>query len=513
MNTPLPEPGHVYLVGAGPGDPGLISVKGAHLLAHADLILYDEILDERLLELASESCEKLFVGKRGRREGPSQEEINELLVQHARAGRKVVRLKGGDPYIFGRGSEEGARLRDEGIPFEVVSGVSAASGVLAYAGIPLTHRGITSTAVLVTGHEDPAKPIPAVDWARLAKLQCTLIIFMGARRIGEVAEVLLQHGRSPDTPASVIEWGTWPRQQTLVATLENLAEKARERGLQSPAIIVIGEVVTLRDQLNWFENKPLFGRRILVTRSREQAGGLRLLLETEAAEVHSLPMLEIRAPERWDEVDRRVRTLDRFDWVIFTSPNAVEYFTGRLRTLELDARALGGVRVAAVGHSTAESLTAFGIVADLIPAEQSQEGLVRAFAGVEVAGLKFLLPGSSIGRPLLADELASREAEVDQVSTYENVVPQYERSALPSCLTEDDLDLVVFASPSSVTNFGSVLGGAESRELLGKTSIATIGPTTSRAVRDLGFEVAVQPRESTVPELVRAICHFFRGGA
>ena len=309
----------------------------------------------------------------------------------------------------------------------------------------------------------------------------------------------------------MIEWGTWPRQQTLVTTLENLAEKARERGLRSPAIIAIGEVVTLRDQLNWFESKPLFGLRILITRSREQAGGLQLLLETEAAEVHSLPLLEIRAPDRWDEVDRCVRALDRYDWVIFTSPNAVEYFMGRLRFLELDARALGGLRVAAVGRSTAESLTGFGIVADLIPTEQSQEGLVEAFGDIEVAGLRFLLPGSSIGRPLLADELARREAEVEQVNTYQNVVPQYERSALPSGLTENDLDLVIFASPSSVTNFVSVLGEAESRELLRKTAIATIGPTTSRAIRDLGFEVAVQPQESTVPELVRSICHFFRG--
>ena len=512
MNAPLPEPGHVYLVGAGPGDPGLISVKGAQLLAHADLILYDEILDARLLELANEECEKLFVGKR-RGKGPSQEEINELLVQHAGAGRRVVRLKGGDPYIFGRGSEEGVRLRAEGIPFEVVSGVSAASGALAYAGIPLTHRGITSTAVLVTGHEDPAKPIPSVDWALLAKLQCTLIIFMGARRIGEVADVLLQNGRSPSTPVSVIEWGTWPRQQTLVATLDNLAETSRERGLQSPAIIAIGEVVSLRDQLNWFENKPLFGRRILVTRSREQAGGLRLLLETEAAEVHCLPLLEIRAPDHWDEVDRCIRDLDRYHWVVFTSPNAVEYFMGRLRFLELDARALGGVRVAAVGRSTAENLERFGIFSDLIPAEQSQEGLVQAFADIEVAGLKFLLPGSSLGRPLLADELGRREATVERVTTYENVVPQLERSALPACLTANDLDLVIFASPSSVANFVSVLGESESRDVLDKTAIATIGPTTSGAVRDLGFEVAIQPQESTVPELVRSICHFFRSRA
>jgi uroporphyrinogen III methyltransferase/synthase len=510
MNAPLPEPGHVYLVGAGPGDPGLISVKGAHLLAHADLVLYDEILDARLLELASDNCEKIFVGKRGRRKGPTQEQINELLVLHARAGRSVVRLKGGDPYIFGRGSEEGARLRAEGIPFEVVSGVSAASGALAYAGIPLTHRGITSTAVLVTGHEDPAKPIPSVDWAMLAKLQCTLIIFMGARRIGEVAEVLIQNGRSSSTPVSVIEWGTWPRQQTLVTTLENLAEKSREHGLQSPAIIAIGEVVKLRDQLNWFENKPLFGRRILVTRSREQAGGLRLLLETEAAEVHCLPLLEFRAPDRWDEVDRCLRALTDYHWVVFTSPNAVDYFMGRLRSLELDARALGGVRVAAVGRSTAESLTGCGIFADLIPAEQSQEGLVQAFADIEVSGLRFLLPGSSIGRPLLADELARRQATVERVITYENVVPRLERSTLPACLTDNELDLVIFASPSSVANFVTVLGEHESRELLAKTAIATIGPTTSRAIQDLGFEVAVQPQESTVPELVRSICHYFR---
>ena len=236
-------------------------------------------------------------------------------------------------------------------------------------------------------------------------------------------------------------------------------------------------------------------------------------METEAAEVHCLPLLEIRAPDHWDEVDRCIRDLDRYHWVVFTSPNAVEYFMGRLRFLELDARALGGVRVAAVGRSTAENLERFGIFSDLIPAEQSQEGLVQAFADIEVAGLKFLLPGSSLGRPLLADELGRREATVERVTTYENVVPQLERSALPACLTANDLDLVIFASPSSVANFVSVLGESESRDVLDKTAIATIGPTTSGAVRDLGFEVAIQPQESTVPELVRSICHFFRSRA
>ena len=510
MNNPLPEPGHVYLVGAGPGDPGLISAKGANYLAHADLVLYDEILDERLLDLAGEQCEKIFVGKRGARPSLRQEDINELLVANAGAGRRVVRLKGGDPYIFGRGSEEGVRLYAEGIPFEVVSGVSAASGVLAYAGIPLTHRGLTSTAVLVTGLEDPTKPTTSVDWPSLAKLNCTLIIFMGARKLIEVVEVLLHNGKPRNTPAAVIAWGTWPHQQTVVAPLANLAEKALERGLQSPAIITVGDVVDLRAQLNWFENKALFGRRILVTRSREQAGTLRLLLEAEAAEAHSLPLIEIRPPAQWNEVDRCIRELGDNDWALFTSPNAVDFFFGRMSALNLDARAFSGVQIAAVGHSTAESLKQFGIFADLIPAEQSQEGLVRAFAEIDVTDLRILLPGSSIGRPLLAETLTRRQAHIERVVAYENVVPTLKPSDLPPCVNSGDLDMVIFASPSSVTNFVAVLGERKSLDLLRQTAIASIGPTTSRAVRELGLEVAVQPKKSTVPDLVRALCQYFR---
>jgi len=510
MELPRPVPGQVYLVGAGPGDPGLLTLKGARYLQEAEAVLYDELIDRRLLDLAPPSCERVYVGKRGRRKSVSQEQLNALLIERARQGRRVVRLKGGDPFIFGRGGQEALALEEAGISFEIVPGVSAAAGVPAYAGIPLTHRGMAAAAILVTGEEDPAKAAPAIDWEKLARVEGTLVVFMGNRKLPQLSEALQRGGRAPDTPAAVIEWGTWPRQRTVVSTLEHLAEAARQHEIQPPSLAVIGTVVSLRERLNWFERKPLFGRRVLVTRSREQAGSLQLLLEAEGAAVSLLPLLDLAPPDDWSALDQCLPRLDQFAWVVFTSPNSADFFFGRLRQLGRDTRAFGRAQVAVVGQSTAERLRLQGLNPDLVPAEQSQEGLIAAFARIPVAGQEILLPASGMGRTLLAEELERRGGRVQRVVAYQNRPPDPARIELPPALVEGQIEVVVFASPSSVSHFCAVLGKERALEVLGRAVIACIGPTTSGAVAELGLKAPIQPQESSVPALVRAICDYYR---
>jgi uroporphyrinogen III methyltransferase/synthase len=506
---PLRPPGRVYLVGAGPGDPGLLTLKGARCLQEAEVVLYDELVDRRMLDLVPPACERFYVGKKGGRKSPPQEEINALLVAQGRQGRRVVRLKGGDPFVFGRGGQEALALAEAGVPFEVVPGVSAAMGVAAYAGIPLTHRGLAAAAVLVTGEEDPAKPHPSLDWEQLARIEGTLVIFMGNRKLAQLCNALLRGGRSPQTPSAVIEWGTWPRQRSAVSTLENLAEEARRQQLAPPSLAIIGEVVSLRTQLNWFEQRPLFGRQVLVTRSREQAGPLQALLEDQGAEVSLLPLLELAPPDDWSALDQCLARLEQFAWVVFASPNSVEFFWERLRQLGKDTRAFGPASVAAVGQATAERLRDRGLEPDLLPEDQSQEGLVAAFAGLAVEGQQILLPASAVGRTLLAEELARRGAQVQQVVAYQNQPPEPSQVELPPALVEDRIELVIFASPSSVSHFFAVLGEERARALLGKTAIACIGPTTARAVAELGLGALIQPAQSSVPALVEAICAYY----
>lgn len=509
MYTSSLSPGCVYIVGAGPGDPGLLTVRGMRCLQEADVVLYDELLNHRLLDLTRDDCERIYVGKRGGRRSHSQEEINALLVEHARQESRIVRLKGGDPFVFGRGGEEAVHLFETGIPFEIVPGISAAAAVPAYAGIPLTHRGLAAAAVLVTGYEDPGKPRPTVDWQKLASLESTLVIFMGTRKLAEIAAQLLEHGRSPDTPAAVIEWGTWPSQRTAAADLAHIADEANARKIHPPALIVIGQVVQLRDQLNWFERRPLFGRRVLITRSRDQSGSLQLLLESAGAEVSLLPLLDIHPPDDPAELDGCIEKLDSFSWTIFTSPNSVDFFFTRLHELGKDTRAFGTTSVAAVGKSTAENLRDRGIHPDLIPTLQSQDGLVAAFQEIPVEGRKVLIPASAIGRTLLVEELQKRGALVSHVTAYENRPPDPAQIELPAALTEEELDLILFASPSSVENFVTLLGSARAHRILSQLHIACIGPTTTQAVTDLDLQVHVQPDESSVPALVQAICDYY----
>ena len=499
--------GRVYFVGAGPGDPGLLTLRGAQYLSEADVVLYDELLDRRVLELANPAADKINVGHRGGDGRRSLDQIFELLITHARDGKRVVRLKGGDPYVFGRGGEEALAMREAGISFEVVSGVSAASGVLAYAGIPLTHRNMAAVAVLVTGHEDPTKDSPSVNWQGLAALDATLVIFMGNRRMADIADALMAGGRAATTPTAVIEWGTWPSQRTVTGSLQTIAGLVKTAQVQSPALIVVGEVVSLREHLSWFEAKPLFGRRVLITRSREQSGALQLLLESEGAAVTALPVLDIRAPDDWSPVDTAVSDLARFGWIVFTSPNSVDYFCQRLQQGGRDSRAFGGISISSVGEATAQALRLRGIEPDLIPEKQSQEGLVEAFDQVAVAGVSILIPASSIGRTLLDDALRKRGAEVSRIVAYQNRPPEPSQVALPAALEKGEIDLFVFASPSSLHHFLTVVGDAgKAMSSLTNGTIASIGPTTSRALTEIGLQPAIEPAQSTVPALVTAIC-------
>ncbi len=501
--------GHVYLVGAGPGDPGLLTLKGAACLRGADVVLYDELLDRRLLDLPPARCERIYVGKRGGHKSHSQENIHALLIEHARQDRVVVRLKGGDPLIFGRGGEEALSLREAGIPFEIVPGISAASGATTYAGIPLTHRGLASVSVLVTGNEDPDKKENGVDWPRLAAMDATLVVFMAARKLDVICRTLIENGRPTSTPAAVIEWGTWPAQRTISSTLEHLAERAAAAQIKSPALVIVGPVVGLRQRLNWREDKPLFGKHILITRSKEQSEDLCSLLESHGAAVHSLPLLEIAPPDDWAPLDAHLMNLTRFAWVLFTSPNSVRFFFERLHQLDKDTRALGSTRIAAVGLATAEHLRERGIRPDLIPDEPCQQGLADAFADVDVDGAPILFPASSIAGTHLVEILAQRGAEVQHVTAYQNRSPQYERADLPDILLENKVDMIVFASPSSVQHLEPVIGRDLAAQLKTRARIACIGPTTAAAARENDLEAHVQPTESSIAALVEAICAYY----
>ncbi|RQW77595.1 MAG: uroporphyrinogen-III C-methyltransferase, partial [Geobacter sp.] len=374
--------GYVYLIGAGPGDPGLITVKGRECIARADVILYDYLANKLLLQNASANAELIYAGKVGGAHNREQSQINELLVAKALEGKVVARLKGGDPFIFGRGGEECEALVEAGIPFEVVPGVTAGIGAPAYAGIPLTHRNVTTSVAFVTGHEHPGKEVSEIDWERLSVGSGTIVFYMGVKNLPYIVTHLLEHGRGAETPVALIRWGTRPEQEVLIGTLADIAEKARLAAFKAPAITVVGEVVKLREQLRWFDNRPLFGKGIMVTRAVDQAGQFVEVLAAYGAHVHECPTIEIIPPENPSGLDEAIAGLAGFHWLIFTSANAVKYFFARLSASGLDSRAIGPCRVCAVGPKTAEALTPYGIMPDLIPADYKGEGVIEAFRGV-----------------------------------------------------------------------------------------------------------------------------------
>ncbi|MEK6698398.1 MAG: uroporphyrinogen-III C-methyltransferase [Nitrospirota bacterium] len=502
--------GKVYLIGAGPGDPGLITVKGLEWVKKADVIIYDYLANERILDHRRPDAELIYVGKQGSRHTLPQEDINALIIRKAKEGRIVARLKGGDPFIFGRGGEEAEDLVDNGIPFEVVPGVTAATAVPTYAGIPLTHREHTASVAFVTGHEDPTKPESKVHWDRIATGIGTLVFFMGMKNLQNIVDNLVSHGRSVDTPVALIQWGTRTDQRVATGTLKDIVQKVKEARLGPPAIIVVGEVVKLRKKLNWYEAKPLFGKRIVVTRSRDQASVFVEMLIDRGASPIEFPSIDVVPPTSWAELDSALDVVETYQWVIFTSANAVRFFFERLRSRGTDLRILKGVNICAVGPKTAEALEQHGLKADLIPAEFKAEGVLAALGGVQVKGRRFLIPRAKVAREIIPEKLRELGAEVTVATAYENVRPAADVERVKKLFTEKKISAVTFTSSSTVHNFVEMLGQKEYKSLLNGVTVACIGPVTARTAEEYGMKIDIMPKEYTIPALVEAMVEFFQ---
>ncbi len=478
----------VHLVGAGPGDPGLLTVRGRELLERADVVVYDRLAPRSLLELAPPDAERIDVGKAPGRTRLKQHEINALLVEHGRAGKTVVRLKGGDPFVFGRGGEEAEALIAAGVAFEVVPGVTSAIAAPAYAGIPVTHRGVSTHVTIVTGHEDPDKDRSGVDWGELAAVGGTLVILMGVGRLGDIARRLVEGGRSPSTPVAAVRWGTLPEQRTVRGTLADIAD----RGVKAPAALVVGHVAAL--DLGWFERRPLFGRTVVVTRAREQASSLRAELERLGARVVELPAIEI-SPLHFDLPD-----LDSYDWVVFTSANGVAGFFERgLGAAGLDARALAGARVAAIGPGTAAALERRGLRVDVVPERFVAESLLDAMPQAG-DGARVLVPRAAVARDALLERLRDRGYDVEVLPVYETRTATPDPDAL-DLVRRGEVDAVTFTSSSTVTNFLDVVGDLPDP----RPVVVAIGPVTAETARERGLGADAVAQRHTIDGLVETL--------
>ncbi|MBP8645437.1 MAG: uroporphyrinogen-III C-methyltransferase [Syntrophobacteraceae bacterium] len=501
--------GKVYLVGAGPGDPGLLTLKGREVLGRAEVVVYDYLANEELLRCVPPTAERIYVGKKGGDHTMSQEELNRLLVEKGK-NHLVVRLKGGDPFVFGRGGEEAQMLVAAGIPFEVVPGVTAAVAVPAYAGIPLSHRDYTASMAFVTGHERDDRDDSKIEWSKLSTAVGTLVFFMGVRNLPEICRRLTENGRPPTTPVAVIRWGTLPEQQTVTGTLDDIVDKVWGARLKPPAVIIVGDVVRLREQLNWFEQRPLFGRTILVTRTREQAGDFKSRLEELGARCIEFPTIDIEPPASWEPLDHAVRNLEKYHWLVFTSVNGVRFFMERLWAAGLDARALGKVRLAAIGPKTAESLGKYGLRPDLIPREYRAESILEGLSSMGIRGKRFLIPRALVARDVLPDTLRREGAEVDLVPAYETVVPSGHGPEIMKAIEEHQVHCVTFTSSSTVSNFFQLCPQEKILPWMRTVDIACIGPITAQTAQEYGLEVKIMPREYTVAALAEAILSHYR---
>lgn len=498
--------GKVFLVGAGPGDPELITLRGKKLLEKAEVVIYDYLANPKLLRYCREEAEKIYVGKKGGAHTLSQSEINKLLVQKAKEGKLVVRLKGGDPFLFGRGGEELEVLVNEGIPFEVVPGVTSAIAVPAYAGIPVTHRDYTSTFAIVTGHEAEGKERTTIDFSSLAKIG-SLTFLMGVKNLPYIVANLKKEGKPSDTPVAVIQWGTLPRQRTVTGTLEDILDKVSEAGITAPAVIVVGEVVRLREKFKWFEDKPLFGKRILVTRTREQASKLTELLEDLGAEVLEIPLIKI-VPLINEEVLLSLKKIEDYDWIVFTSENGVKILMETLFRLGKDVRALGRAKLAVIGKATEEALKRWGLQADLVPENTfTQEGLLEAFSKVKVEGKTFLIPRAKEAREVLPEKLRAMGGKVEVLPIYETIFPVDSEEKIREALISG-VDVITFTSSSMVRNFFKTIERSYIKDL-DKVVFASIGPITSQELTKHGITPTIEAKFSTIEGLVEAIKEFF----
>jgi uroporphyrinogen III methyltransferase/synthase len=502
--------GKVYLIGAGPGDPGLITVKGLDCVKKADVVIYDYLANERLLEHRRADSELIYVGKQGSRHTLPQEEINDLIVAKAKAGKVVARLKGGDPFIFGRGGEEAEELVENGIPFEVVPGVTAATAVPTYAGIPLTHRDHTASVAFVTGHEDPTKPESKLHWKELATGIGTLVFFMGMKNLQNIVDNLISHGRRAETPVALIQWGTRTDQKVVEGTLKDIVPKVKEAKLGPPAIIVVGEVVGLRKKLNWFESKPLFGKRIVVTRSRDQASVFAETLLDRGATPIEFPSIDVVPPADWSELDTALDGLDTYHWIIFTSANAIKFFFERLRARGMDIRSLRANRICVVGPKTAEALEQYSLKPDLIPQEFKAEGVLAALGGEEVKGKRFLIPRAKVARELIPEKLREKGAEVTVATAYENVRPATDVDRVRKLFEDNKIAAVTFTSSSTVHNFVEMLGRKEYIKLISGVAVACIGPVTAKTAEEYGMKTDIMPKDYTIPALVEAMVAYYK---
>jgi uroporphyrinogen III methyltransferase/synthase len=518
--------GTVYLIGAGPGDPGLITVRGRERLGAADVVVYDRLAHPALLDYARPEAERIYVGKASAHHAMKQPEINALLVERAKQGKTVARLKGGDPFVFGRGGEEAEACRAAGVPFEVVPGVTSAIAAPAYAGIPVTHRDAASSFAVITGHErddatesgtrEPGAAEGRRNWATIAHAADTLIFLMGVESLPEIAARLQEHGRAPETPVALVQWGTWPRQRVVTGTLATIVEERLRAGLTPPAVCVVGDVVRLREELRWFDDpatRPLFGKRVLVTRAREQASALSDLLRAKGAEPVEFPVIKIQPLDDYRDLDSALSRLRQYDWAVFTSANAVPIVAERLEASGLDARAFGTIKIAAIGPATAEALKQrLGLRADFVPTEAVAEAIIEQWPEAEMQGKRVLLPRAAEAREVLPEKLQERGATVDVLPVYETVLDASAAESLRAQLQNGELDILTFTSSSTVRNFAQAITEGDTArlpELVGNARVAAIGPITADTARELGLNPHIVAGEHTIPGLVAAIEEFF----
>lgn len=500
--------GKVYLVGAGPGDAGLLTVRGAELLGRAEVVVYDALINRDLLRLAPDTAEFIYAGKRSGDHALPQEEISQLLVSKARAGKCVVRLKGGDPYVFGRGGEEAGELAAAQVPFEVVPGVSSSIAGPAYAGIPLTHRDHCSSFTVLAGHEDPDNE-KETDWAAIARVPGTKVILMGVAQIKRIADSLIAHGMDPATPAAMIRWATTGRQQSIFGTLQTIADLAEKAGFKAPGLTVIGTVVQLHETLDWFEKRSLFGRRIVVTRSRGQASQLARELLERGAYVLEIPTIRIEPPTARNEIADVLLELHSYDWIVFTSANGVTAFFEFFFRVFDDLRDIGGTRLAAVGPTTAAKLRELRLRVDATPAEYLGAKVAAAMAEHgSIENLRVLLLRAEVANPELPAKLEELGAIVDNVAVYKTIPETEDRTGAAEEFSESGADWITFASSSTVENFHARFDLKKVMARWPGTRLASIGPETSKTLRALGLEPTVEAREHTIPGLVKALEQF-----
>ncbi|MGZ8940960.1 MAG: uroporphyrinogen-III C-methyltransferase [Limisphaerales bacterium] len=498
--------GTVYLVGAGPGDAGLLTLRGAELLKRADVVVYDALVNKDLLRLAPKTAEIIYGGKRSKEHAIPQDELNQLLIQKAKEGKTVVRLKGGDPYIFGRGGEEAEELHGAQVPFEVVPGVSSITAAANYAGIPITHRSHSSSFTVVTGHENPAKDSTSVDWAWLAKEPGTKVILMGVERIRQIAVELMKHGLSADTPVGMVRWGTRGRQSSIDAKLGTIADLVEKENFGAPAITIIGDVVKLRKKLNWFEQRPLFGQRVVVTRTREQASQLADQLQELGAEVLEIPTIRMEEPENKSDLMDALLAIGEYDWIVFTSPNGVSAFFNYFFKGFDDIRALGNLRIAAVGPATAAKLKELHLRVDAMPEEYVATKISKAIAAFEsVDNLRVLLMRAEIANEELPNELEALGAIVDDVACYRTVPETEDQNGAAERLLEGGADWVTFTSSSTVENFHARFDLPKLKQQFPEMRVASIGPETTKTLRALGVPPDAEAREHNIAGLIKSL--------